>query len=227
MKKKTTEPRKYEVKNETVTALKNIMLDGTYMLKAEKVTATYQCKREIHPKSNLPYKLISKDEVDIIVKPLEFKLVEVTEAWIAQRRKTTIPTFILKTEGRFYATEIPKDMSFVASGLLGGRHKCAVAGNECGRLSAAKDEKGGCAKVRNKSIGIEKYPWITQGYETINTITNSFFVAECEHYEKCPPRTYLPVAELNKLKLGIAQYVWEDVETIEEVKSRRRARHLL
>ena len=41
-----------------------------------------------------------------------------------------------------------------------------------------------CEKVWNLARYIEKYPWITKGYETFNTSVDTFFVAECLHYEK-------------------------------------------
>ena len=96
-------------------------------------------------------------------------------------REEPTPIFILKDMDDLYVTEIPNNLGFTSSTLL-GTHKCA-AGSTCARLSAASDEDGGCAKVRNKARWIELYPWILLGYETFNTKQDTFQVSECEHYK--------------------------------------------
>ena len=55
----------------------------------------------------------------------------------------------------------------------------------CQRLTAASDKNGGCGKVRAYSRCIERFDWITLGYETFNTANNDvFFVGECMNYIK-------------------------------------------
>ena len=45
-------------------------------------------------------------------------------------------------------------------------------------------EAGGCEKVRESSKGIEDFPWIKRGYETLNTDRKFFVVCKCNHYEE-------------------------------------------
>lgn len=112
-----------------------------------------------------------------------FPLIEVTPEMLADYRKKGISSFVLKVEGKLFYSAIPNNISFVSSTILGS-HKCAIAGHECHRLSTASDEEGGCEKVRNCSNYIERYPWITTGYETFNTKHDSFVVVNCLHYMK-------------------------------------------
>ena len=212
--------KKFKKTKEVSTVVKNIVLEGVNTLRAEKFTTTFEVTRELHPKTNQPFKVVSKEQVDEVVEPMCFHLVEVTSEELAGYRKSGISSFVLKVDGKFYYSEIPNNISFVSSSILGA-HRCAVAGHECHRLSAASDEQGGCAKVRDRSNCIERYPWITTGYETFNTKHDSFVVVNCLHYEKCPPRKKLSAIEINNARLGLAQFVWDDVKTIAEVRARK------
>jgi len=90
-----------------------------------------------------------------------------------------------------------------------GAHKCNSVGNVCHKLSASKDEFGGCQKVRDTHKFLENYPWITKGYETFNTMHNSFVVADCLHYEKCPPRREFTAMEINRIKDSLESYAYD------------------
>ena len=217
---KTETEKKFKTTKERSTVTKNIVLEGVKTLRAEKVTTVFEVVKELHPKTNHPYNLVSKKKIDEKVEPLVFPLTEVTPKSLAAYRKKGIPSFVLKVDGKLYYTEIPDNISFVSSTILGA-HQCAVAGHECHRLSAATDENGGCQKVRDRSKIIERYPWITSGYETFNTKHDSFVVANCLHYKKCPPRRDRTAAEINNAKLSLAQFVWDDVTTLAEVRARR------
>ena len=200
-------------------SVKNIVLDGVKALRIDEITTTFEVERELHPLTNQPFRIFSKRQVDENVKTvMSYDLVEVTPEELAVYRKSGIPSFVLKVEGKLYYTSIPSDLNLVGSSIL-GEHQCAVVGHECKRLSAASDEHGGCAKVRDCCQRIERYPWITKGYETFNTSNNCFLVVQCEHYEKCPPRPKLSATQVQKAKLGLAQLLW-DVESREEVKKR-------
>ena len=87
---------------------------------------------------------------------------------------TLLPTFLL--------TEIPTDVNIFTLAKCLGTHKCGKVREECKRLLALPDEKGGCEKVRNHSSFLERYPWIKEGYETFNTRKDIFVVKKCEHY---------------------------------------------
>lgn len=214
----TTPKTKFKTTNEVSTSTKNIVLEGVKTLRAEKITTTFKVVRELHPKTNQPFKVVSKEQVDEKVEPLNFPLTEVTPKKLANYRKKGVSSFVLKVNGKLYYTAIPDDISFFSSTILGA-HQCAVTSHECHRLSAASDEEGGCEKVRNFSNNIERYPWITEGYETFNTKHDSFVVVNCLHYEKCPPRKPRTTAEINQAKLSLAQFVWDDVKTLAKVRA--------
>ena len=197
---------------------------------------TFKVTYALHPETGNPSKIIKKDQVAQDIEPIAtFSLVEVTAKDLAKYReigsqlfeeetaedlaidqKSGNPSFVLKVAGKLYYASITKDLNFVSATKLGS-HKCA----NCHRLSAASDADGGCAKVREFSTGIERYPWITKGYETFGTGHDSFVVVCCKHYKKYPRRPEIPLEKVNNLKLGIAQYYWPDVDNLDEVKRRR------
>ena len=224
MKNTTATTLNYQVTKEISSIAKNIVLEGVKTLKVENITTTFEVKRELHPETNQPFKVIYKNKIDEVVEPMSFDLVEVTPEELAVYRKSGISSFVLKVDGKLYYSRIPDNISFISSTILGA-HRCAVVGHECNRLSAASDEQGGCAKVRDHSKRIEKYPWITTGYQTFNTKYDSFIVVNCLHYEKCPPHKKLSAADSNRAKLGLAQFVWDDVTSREEVKKRVEANY--
>lgn len=198
--------KKFKTTKEVAEVTKNIVLEGVEILRAEKITTTFEVVREIHPKTNKPFKMVYKKQIDEKVEPLCFSLTEVTPEMLADYRKKGVSSFVIKVDGKLYYSEIPNNISFISSTIL-GLHKCASAGHECNRLSAASDEEGGCEKVRNYSNCIERYPWITSGYETFNTKHDSFVVVNCLHYEKCKHLKLRTSVEINAARLDLAQYV--------------------
>lgn len=219
MKNSTATTPNYQVTTETVSVVKNIALEGVKTLKAERVTTTFKVTRELHSKTNQPIKVVDKVQLNQAVKPMSYNLIEVTPEELNEYRNRGISSFVLKVDGKLYYTRIPDNINFVSSTIL-GTHRCAVAGHECNRLSAASDAQGGCAKVRDRSQHIERYSWITTGYETFNTLHDSFVVVNCSHYEPCIPNPKVPCKERQKAKLGLAQHLWEDVTDYEQVKKR-------
>lgn len=125
----------------------------------------------------------------------DFPMQQITEAELLRYRLYGKPGFVLKSNDNYYYTEIPKDLRFIACNTLLGGHCC----RNCRRLSAASDADGGCEKVRNASIlyykeysnrkaielsqRIEKYDFITFGFESFNTLHDALIVIECDHYE--------------------------------------------
>ena len=209
---------KFKTTREVSKVTKNIVLEGVERLRAERFITVFEVTREISQKTNQPFRVVSKKEIESKVEPLCFPLVEVTPEMLDVYRREKKPSFVLKVDGKLYYARIPDNISFVSSDILGA-HKCSDA-HGCNRLSAASDEDGGCAKVRNRSNYIERYPWITSGYETFNTKHDSFVVTNCLHYEKYPPKQTMPTAEINRRKLSLAQFVWDDVTTLGQVKAR-------
>ena len=212
MKKEISTKTKTSIENETVYT--NIRLEDS-KLKTSVVTYCYEITKSYNPKKATKYEISSKKEISKKVEDLIFNLVPISANKLADYRRDKIPSFVLSKSGKFFWTKIPKDISLYSSKLLGA-HKCSEAKHECRRLSAASDELGGCAKVRNHATGIENYPWIVLGYETFATANDSFVVVDCKHYELCSPKKMVSAEKRMRAKLGIYQYVWEDVNSIEE-----------
>lgn len=177
------ESKKFETRREQRQVNRNFKLEGVETLIAEKITTTYEVVRKIeHINNRKELVEVSKLKLDEKVQRLTFPLTEVSARAVDGYRREGVPSFVLKKDDKLYYTEIPEDISIENSKLL-GVHRCAFAGHECQRLSAAKDEKGGCKKVRDRVKRIERYPWIKVGYETFNTKYDCFIVIECSHYE--------------------------------------------
>lgn len=151
------------------------------VVKGKNNPANFQVIRNFVP-DKPPFKIIALNKLDEIIESLSIDLTEVSLEELATYRKSKIPSFVLKIDGKLYYSSIPEDLNLYPYNIM-GKHQCAIVAHECRRLSAASDENGGCEKVRNFSQKIEKYPWITIGYETFNTEHNSFVVLNCLHYE--------------------------------------------
>lgn len=161
------------------TRIKNISIlweSSKKSLRAEEITKTFDVSKE--ESANIP-----RVPVNTETKILNFPLKKVSLERLSEYKEKCIPIFVLKIGKEFYYTKIPYKMNLVGYNLLWNLHICATKGKACRRLSSATDENGGCAKVRNFSKNIEKYPWITKGYETVNTIQDCMFVAECLNFE--------------------------------------------
>lgn len=214
---KTTVPTETKT---TKTTRYNVVLDGVETLHADRIVTTHELTWEISPKTKRPYKVLSKKLLDEQIHPLwTLHLAEVSKKDLDAFRYNDVPSFVLKIDGKLYHSEIPRNLALVSYTIL-GKHMCSVAGHECHRLSAASDSAGGCAKVRNRSKNIEDYDWITTGYETFNTKIDSFVVVHCSHYKPCPPREKLDAETLIHKKIGLAQFVWEDVTSLKESRAR-------
>lgn len=211
---------------------RNIALDGHSALRMEKVISEYELvpKKTVNSDSDMSvvarknekeekyFKRLLHEEI----KPLSFPLIPVTADQVAMCREKGISSFVYKLNGDLFWAKIPNNIAFISSDLLGGTHKCAVSGNVCQHATAASDEAGGCEKVRNGSCYIERYDWIPTGYETFNTKHDSFLVVRCLKHANCPPRPPRSAAEINALRLSLAQFVWEDVTSYQEVQLRKR-----
>lgn len=205
--------KRNENKNEKVIyTYGNVRLDGTKTLNVDIVKESY------NPKT-MTRKSAKKESVET----KKFTLKEVTKKELIQYRKRGVSSFVMKLEGTLYHTEIPEDLNLMTANIL-GKHLCAMQNAECARLSAARDEDGGCKKVRDKSIGIERYPWILTGFETFNTKRDVFVVAKCLHYEKYKPQNKYTQEQIKKAKISIAQYALDDEKITSLVQVRMRKR---
>lgn len=197
---------------QTSERIQKIEFDKDNTLWMEKIITTYEVIKKSD--TGCTKKIVSTDE-----ELLRFRMFEVTPQELADYRKKGIPSFVLKMDGKLFHATIPTKLRFESAKFLGS-HMCSSMNHECRRLSAASDDDGGCEKVRNYACNIEKYPWITLGYETFNTELDVFKVGRCLHYEEAPPRKSLTASELNAAKLELAMYMWEDVETLSQVRAR-------
>lgn len=111
-----------------------------------------------------------------------FNLTEVDVNILNEYRRKKIPIFILKTDGKLFFSIIPRNLNLISTKFI-GKHQCAFDRCTCKRLLSSSNDEGGCEKVKNFSKNIEKYPWITKGYETVNTEHEILVVVECQH--KC------------------------------------------
>lgn len=186
-------------------SVKNPRIEGRKLL-VDRVTTTYNVTCTLNTKGKPS--VISKRPIKEISTPLIFPLLEVKPEELEEYRRNGIPSFVLKMDEKFYYTQIPRDITFVGSNIL-GPHKCASVGKECMHLSPASDAEGGCAKVRNHSRCIERYPWIKKGYETFNTPTDVFVVACCEHYERCLPNKTVPLDELIRRRADLYRMYYD------------------
>lgn len=123
-----------------------------------------------------------------------FTLKEVSDEELKAYRNSGTPGFVLKMDEKMYYARIPVNLNLVTANLLGS-HMCAHSKTVCKRLSALSDEEGGCAKVRECSCCIERYDWITRGYETFGTKKDVFVVISCNHFEKSPSRAAVSALE--------------------------------
>ena len=134
-----------------------------------------------------------KELANIEVKDFPFKMA--SEKELMRMRISGKKLFILYKRGcRFYA-EIP-DISFGAFSNI-AKTECIYESHCCDRLLPMPTEQGGCDKVydlpleryisKNYSFSellqiakrIDKYPFITEGYETCNIPAPVFVVLKC------------------------------------------------
>lgn len=205
---------KLETKMEKGVEYVNATFDPSGNLLFYKLNTTYKVVRKVVNKKHNP--LVSKKLVKSEREEISVKMREITVEELREIRKKNIPSLVYKNEeGKIIYTEIPDNLTDIVIKMQ--RHMCAEI---CAHMSAAPDEKGGCAKVRAKSTGIERFPWIT-GYETFGTKRDLFVVCDCKHYEKCKPKEARPVKDQIANRIALAQYIWPDVTSLAEVRRRK------
>lgn len=127
----------------------------------------------------------------------QINLKKVTESELLKYRHGKKPGLAFVVDGNIYYSPLDKTTKLELV-----KHKCCSDGDVCRHLSALPDELGGCPKVRDLCIDslngrftnlkeakrIEKYDFITLGYETFNIEFSQLVVLNCSHYEPTPPR---------------------------------------
>ena len=164
-------------------------LDGKRALLQRRTTEICTVVQQKDPRYGYFVDVVLRSSKIKYTEPLKsFPLRKVTAEELTQLHRSKKPGFVLKYNQQYYYTQIPRDLRMTSDKLLNGVHQCAIVNHECKHLSAASDENGGCAKVRNMACHIEKYDWILVGYETFNTNMDIFVVNECLHYVATNPK---------------------------------------
>ena len=121
-----------------------------------------------------------------------FYLEEITSHNLYEKRRNKIPSFILKEEDKLFWGEVDPKLHFISlevemqkDDTVLKNHKCAILNKECAHFYK-------CPKVNDRNINsgamlrwskrIEKYWFITIGYETMYTAQDAFVVLKCAHF---------------------------------------------
>lgn len=177
MKKQTATPKEITELVEKK-LISNLVIDGE-----KKITVTVDTNQVrvtlLQKKQKMQFRVVGREIIETKTTQVKYPLMKVTEEELRKYRENGTPSFVLKTPNGLFYTEVPKDFSLV-SAKANLNHKCAT----CHRLSAAKDENGGCPKVRERAKHIEKFARIMSGVETFNLDETNLLVNECWYYEK-------------------------------------------
>ncbi len=146
----------------------------------------YEKSREFYEPGSSSHS--AKILIDSIIMDFEdHPLCEVSTDTLKLLRDSGKPGFVLKKDGKYYYSAHPRlpDYQYMHDGLKGCRsHMCNEKSMICKRLCALPDSMGGCAKIRDEDSVIEKYDFITEGYEFFNLSTQSAFVVlDCENWK--------------------------------------------
>ena len=187
----------------------NFFLDGRELLHQDEISTEFQVEREKFIDTGGIKTVISENQISTRQKILnKYPLSKVTIEQLAQLRRSDKPGFVLKERGEYYYAQIDSECKFNAENIL-GLHRCAIVNKECRRLSAAFDNQGGCAKVRGHASNIERYDFITLGYETFNTEQDCLVVINCLNYECSLPRKKHSPKEISKAKESL-EYLFKN-----------------
>lgn len=178
------------------------------MIKNEKLKEQTRCTLEIDGIQKLIFTEFKsvKDQLGnkktVLKNQYQFYLKMISKEELLTKRLSKKPGFVYKIGDFFFYTDLPKAVT-PSDSFANSKHICSAQGVPCcTHLSAKADEEGGCAKVRDipmefyqieypekllsyvkDSNRIEKYDFITEGYETFNTSNNIFVVLDCEHVQ--------------------------------------------
>ena len=182
-----------------------------------RVVEEHEVIRETDKSLGLIDKFVSSTVISTtkhVVSEYPMKSIELDE--VQELRNNKKAGLLVKIDDQYYYAKITPGMKFTSDVLL-GPHMCS----DCKRMSANTDERGGCAKVRNYRCNhIEKYGFITEGYESFNTHQNCLVVVKCANYEKNQTFKQPSESAKNSVKLSLAQYVWPDVKSMDEVREK-------
>lgn len=156
--------------------------------------------------SDIFHKEVIKSQSEKLLNAVRIQFEEISEREMIEKRIKETGIVMVK-QGKIYFANTPEKIRINILKEL-QHHKCRT----CERLSAKPDHLGGCAKVRDRSIKylpktleqlneehskkqvarrdiidsmrIEKYPFITEAIETVNTVDAETIVIRCKNYRK-------------------------------------------
>lgn len=211
--------KKKELVNRKIAKIKNLFFDDVKALQAVQEITHYEYH---YKKDEETDKFVFQEKIAISEekKVLDFPLREVSREEIKKLRKSKIPSLILKKNGKLYYTELPKGgLLFSQENIPNYKHLCA----DCARLYALPEKQKGCPKVYYHGSKIEDLKNIIFGFESFNTKHNDCFVViECSLYSlQKTTKSNLSAAEINALKISLAQELWENVRNFADIEIMR------
>lgn len=162
--------------------------EGNYLLKYDELIHR---EEYIYGKDKVTGKdyFIRKNKLETIVNHYSITLNEVNKNDLAKARSSKTPGFIYKKNGKLYYAAINSKLYFGEFSLGENmHHKCSFGNKDCNRLSPLPYSMGGCEKVSDIKLRIEKYPFVTDGYEVFNTKNTCMVVLSCTHFEQTSER---------------------------------------
>ena len=182
--------------------------------------------------TNLKSSFISKTEILVCYGKKKYKLHlhEIKKEEIMEYRKSGKPGMVVLVDKKFFYTPVKKEWKFVSQKLM-GEHVCAM----CRKVSPLL-----CEKVADLSVEfhskkeeedpytvakrLEKYDFVLEGYETFNTDFNVLVITKCKNVNdlKSKEKQEIPAEKVSASKVALAQYVWPDIDTEEDVQKRLR-----
>ena len=140
----------------------------------------------------------SKENVEISKRAFHLKKISADDLLTFRIESEIQPTFVLKRGAKLFYGKIPKNMNCSAI-LKTNEHLCS----KCRRCHALSFENGGCQKILDEFYSdktfkkeyrikvitagkrIEKYDFITLGFQTLNQddAQESFGVMNCDFFE--------------------------------------------
>lgn len=157
-----------------------------------------------------------------------FQLDPISKAEIIEKRISRIPAFILKLDAdTFYYTEIPKETRFNTSESKKDTHLCQTCKKflKCRKVldgSVVENRARTNSEISaiSNSSRIEKFRFITEGFETFNVINTNFKVKECSNYEYKDPfktRRKLSTAKKDIDLVLLAQFLNPDIDDLDDL----------
>lgn len=177
---------------------------------------TYENTSNHAPRKGTVEKVLKRwEKVDI------YSLRQIDVRELMMLRLSKVPGIVYKKGNLFFYSAISGEFNLAGKSDDIGKHacsqQCTMVCKGCPRTSAltvAYQQRIGesfKASVVN-SWRIEKYDFVLEGLETFNMFgqNDAFIVLRCENYQVSTTQTRLSHKNLNTLKVGLANYMWED-----------------